>query len=82
MVKHNNVVASGNVKKDWQRHVKTWFNQPARKQRRRIGEQPRSCLFFFRLAGILAASFVRSICDVKLIVMFVMITDAIGGVTE
>jgi large subunit ribosomal protein L13e len=37
MVKHNNVVASGNVKKDWQRHVKTWFNQPARKQRRRIG---------------------------------------------
>jgi large subunit ribosomal protein L13e len=47
MVKHNNVVASGNVKKDWQRHVKTWFNQPARKQRRRIGELPRSCLFFF-----------------------------------
>lgn len=35
MVKHNNIVANVHLHKDWQRRVKTWFNQPARKQRRR-----------------------------------------------
>lgn len=40
MVKHNNVIPNGHFKKHWQNYVKTWFNQPARKQRRRIGEQP------------------------------------------
>jgi hypothetical protein len=38
MVKHNNVIPNGHFKKHWQNYVKTWFNQPARKQRRRIGE--------------------------------------------
>lgn len=38
MVKHNNVVPNGHFKKHWQNYVKTWFNQPARKARRRIGE--------------------------------------------
>jgi large subunit ribosomal protein L13e len=37
MVKHNNVIPNGHFK-GWQNYVKTWFNQPARKQRRRIGE--------------------------------------------
>jgi large subunit ribosomal protein L13e len=37
MVKHNNVIPNGHFKKHWQNYVKTWFNQPARKQRRRIG---------------------------------------------
>jgi hypothetical protein len=37
MVKHNNVVPNGHFKKHWQNYVKTWFNQPARKKRRRIG---------------------------------------------
>ncbi|CAG9318681.1 unnamed protein product [Blepharisma stoltei] len=35
MVKHNNVVPNAHFHKDWQSYVKTWFNQPARKQRRR-----------------------------------------------
>ena len=34
MVKHNNMLPNGHFHKDWQRYVKTWFNQPARKQRR------------------------------------------------
>ncbi|ESO83036.1 hypothetical protein LOTGIDRAFT_197609 [Lottia gigantea] len=32
--KGNNVVPNGHFHKDWQRYVKTWFNQPARKKRR------------------------------------------------
>eukprot|EP00299_Pterocystis_sp_00344_P009535 c4045_g1_i1.p1 GENE.c4045_g1_i1~~c4045_g1_i1.p1 ORF type:complete len:208 (+),score=40.79 c4045_g1_i1:42-665(+) len=35
MVKHNNVIPNGHFKKHWERRVKTWFNQPARKLRRR-----------------------------------------------
>ena len=37
MVKHNNVVPNQHFKKKWQLHVRTWFNQPARKLRRRNG---------------------------------------------
>jgi hypothetical protein len=43
-MKHNNVITKGHFKKDWQSRVKTWFNQPARKKRRRIGM---SAFFFF-----------------------------------
>ncbi|RLM54734.1 hypothetical protein C2845_PM10G00490 [Panicum miliaceum] len=43
MVKHNNVIPNGHFKKHWQNYVKTWFNQPARKQRRRIGNYPIPC---------------------------------------
>ncbi|XP_050399253.1 60S ribosomal protein L13 [Patella vulgata] len=32
--KGNNMVPNGHFHKDWQRYVKTWFNQPARKKRR------------------------------------------------
>ena len=35
MVKHNSVVPNGHFRKDWARFVKTWLDQPARKQRRR-----------------------------------------------
>eukprot|EP01115_Flamella_aegyptia_P011909 TRINITY_DN5738_c0_g1_i1.p1 TRINITY_DN5738_c0_g1~~TRINITY_DN5738_c0_g1_i1.p1 ORF type:complete len:200 (-),score=52.17 TRINITY_DN5738_c0_g1_i1:82-681(-) len=35
MVKHNNVIPNIHFHKDWQTRVKTWFNQPGRKQRRR-----------------------------------------------
>ena len=35
MVKHNNEVPNRHFHKDWQVRVKTWFNQPARKYRRR-----------------------------------------------
>ncbi|XP_066141775.1 large ribosomal subunit protein eL13 [Euwallacea fornicatus] len=32
--KGNNMIPNGHFHKDWQRFVKTWFNQPARKVRR------------------------------------------------
>ncbi|CAH1392767.1 unnamed protein product [Nezara viridula] len=32
----NNMIPNGHFHKDWQRFIKTWFNQPARKYRRRI----------------------------------------------
>jgi len=35
MVKHNNQVPNQHFHKDWQRYVKTWFNQPAKKVARR-----------------------------------------------
>ena len=34
MPKHNNALQRPHLRKDWRRHVKTWFNQPARKSRR------------------------------------------------
>ena len=37
MTKHNNEVPNQHFKKKWQICVKTWFNQPARKVRRREG---------------------------------------------
>lgn len=40
MTKHNNVIPNQHFKKKWQLYVKTWFNQPARKVRRRNGELP------------------------------------------
>lgn len=39
MVKHNNVIPSSHFRKHWQNYVKTWFNQPARKTRRRKGKK-------------------------------------------
>ena len=40
MVRHNNVVPNQHFKKKWHQviGVRTWFNQPARKIRRRAGE--------------------------------------------
>jgi len=35
MVKHNNIIPNQHFRKDWQRYVKTWFNQPAKKASRR-----------------------------------------------
>jgi len=35
MVKHNNEVPHQHFHKDWQRYVRTWFNQPAKKVARR-----------------------------------------------
>ncbi|KAK7114886.1 large ribosomal subunit protein eL13-like [Littorina saxatilis] len=34
--KRNNIIPNGHFHKDWQRMVKTWFNQPARKKKRRM----------------------------------------------
>ena len=36
-MKHNNVVPNQHFKKHWAGMVRTWFNQPARKLRRRNG---------------------------------------------
>lgn len=35
MGKGNNMIPNGHFHKDWQRFVKTWFNQPARRHRRK-----------------------------------------------
>lgn len=32
--KGNNMIPNGHFHKDWQKYIKTWFNQPARKFRR------------------------------------------------
>lgn len=37
-MRHNNVVPNAHFHKKWQFNVKTWFNQPARKLRRRKGK--------------------------------------------
>ncbi|KAK9120438.1 hypothetical protein Syun_018055 [Stephania yunnanensis] len=48
MVKHNNVVPNGHFKKHWQNYVRTWFNQPARKTRRRVARQKKAVKIFPR----------------------------------
>ncbi|KAK3041996.1 hypothetical protein RJ639_001698, partial [Escallonia herrerae] len=47
-MKHNNVIPNGHFKKHWQNYVKTWFNQPARKNRRRIARQKKAVKIFPR----------------------------------
>ncbi|KAK4370718.1 hypothetical protein RND71_010193 [Anisodus tanguticus] len=47
-MKHSNVIPNGHFKKHWDNHVKTWFNQAARKQRRRIARQELAVKIFPR----------------------------------
>ncbi|KAL1550634.1 60S ribosomal protein L13B [Salvia divinorum] len=47
-MKHNNVIPNGHFKKHWQNYVKTWFNQPARKARRRTARQAKAVKIFPR----------------------------------
>ncbi|XP_057774109.1 60S ribosomal protein L13-1-like isoform X1 [Salvia miltiorrhiza] len=47
-MKHNNVIPNGHFKKHWQNYVKTWFNQPARKARRRTARQEKAVKIFPR----------------------------------
>merc|ERR1712072_1171389 len=35
-MKHNNMIANEHFRKYWQRYVKTWFDQPAKKKARRL----------------------------------------------
>jgi large subunit ribosomal protein L13e len=51
MVKHNNVIPNQHFKKKWQFRVKTWFNQPARKQRRRAARADKAAKAFPRPAA-------------------------------
>jgi len=41
-MKHNNVLPNQHFRKDWKRYVKTWFDQPARKQARRAARAARA----------------------------------------
>ncbi|XP_022995473.1 60S ribosomal protein L13-3-like [Cucurbita pepo subsp. pepo] len=47
-MKHNNVIPSGHFRKHWQNYVRTWFNQPARKTRRRNARQEKAVKTFPR----------------------------------
>ena len=44
MVRHNNMLHNVHLKFDWQNKVKTWYNQPGRKHRRRVLRQKRASL--------------------------------------
>ncbi|EJD55419.1 ribosomal protein L13e [Auricularia subglabra TFB-10046 SS5] len=46
--RHNNVLPANHFRKDWQRRVKTWFNQPGRKLRRRTARQAKAALLGVR----------------------------------
>merc|ERR1711862_496183 len=49
MVKHNNIVPNVHLRKDWDRRVRTWFNQPGRKQTRRRKRNEKAAAIFPRL---------------------------------
>ena len=44
MVRHNNMLHNVHLKFDWQDKVKTWYNQPGRKHRRRVLRQKKAAL--------------------------------------
>jgi len=48
MVKHNNQLVKNHFKKDWERHVKTWFDQPAKKAKRRKKRQEKAVRIYPR----------------------------------
>ena len=41
-MKHNNILSNGHFHKHWQNYVRTWFNQPGRKKRRRVARQKKA----------------------------------------
>ncbi|CAA7023395.1 unnamed protein product [Microthlaspi erraticum] len=47
-MKHNNEIPNSHFRKHWQNYVKTWFNQPARKTRRRVARQKKAVQIFPR----------------------------------
>ena len=54
MVSHNNVLPNAHYSKGYFTHIKTWFNQPARHQRRRLARQAKAAAVFPRpTAGLL-----------------------------
>eukprot|EP01098_Paradermamoeba_levis_P006513 TRINITY_DN269_c0_g1_i3.p1 TRINITY_DN269_c0_g1~~TRINITY_DN269_c0_g1_i3.p1 ORF type:complete len:240 (+),score=99.73 TRINITY_DN269_c0_g1_i3:76-720(+) len=48
MVRHNNVLPNSHFHKDWQNRVKTWFDQAARKKRRRLNRVTKAKRIFPR----------------------------------
>lgn len=53
MVKHNNPIHSNHFHKDWQSYVRTWFDQPARKLKRRIKRVTKAAALFPRPTNFL-----------------------------
>lgn len=58
-MKHNNVIPNNHFRKKWQFMVKTWFNQPARKTRRRNARAAKAKAVFPRPAGGVLKPLVR-----------------------
>jgi large subunit ribosomal protein L13e len=42
MTKHNNIIPNAHFKKKWQRYIRTWFDQPSQKTRRRDARETRA----------------------------------------
>ncbi|XP_055837940.1 60S ribosomal protein L13 [Episyrphus balteatus] len=59
MGKGNNMIPNAHFHKYWQRHVRTWFNQPARKVRRRQNRVRKAKALFPRPAAGLLRPVVR-----------------------
>jgi len=51
--KHNNVLHANHFRKDWQRRVRTWFEQPGRKLRRRLARTTKGAALGPRPAALL-----------------------------
>eukprot|EP00794_Sanderia_malayensis_P019075 gene19075-20990_t len=41
-MKHNNVIPNAHFRKHWQNYIKTWFDQPGKKKRRRVARQKKA----------------------------------------
>lgn len=52
-MKHNNVVPNAHFHKYWQRYIKTWFNQPAKKESRRAHREERAAAMAPRPVNLL-----------------------------
>ncbi|TEB35187.1 ribosomal protein L13e [Coprinellus micaceus] len=50
---HNNVLHQNHFRKDWQRRVRTWFDQPGRKLRRRQARQTKAASLGVRPLSLL-----------------------------
>ena len=48
MPKHNNIIPNAHFHKDWQKRVRVWFDQPARKTRRRNARAKKASRIFPR----------------------------------
>lgn len=53
MVKHNNVICNEHFRKDWQRYVKTFFDQPMRKKKRNLRRKEKAARLAPRPADLL-----------------------------
>eukprot|EP01103_Thecamoeba_quadrilineata_P020662 TRINITY_DN8_c0_g1_i1.p1 TRINITY_DN8_c0_g1~~TRINITY_DN8_c0_g1_i1.p1 ORF type:complete len:214 (+),score=40.10 TRINITY_DN8_c0_g1_i1:126-767(+) len=54
MPKHNNVIPNSHFHKDWERFVKTWFDQPGKKKSRRDARAAKAARIFPRpVSGLL-----------------------------